>query len=692
MLSGGDRINIRTIPLESTTIKSGGRRRNPSSIKMAKRPYSCRRRSAQVKRDSHSDKKRRASLLRRLSSKRASAEMHQSVSGSSPVLTPSRSFQSLSRTLASTDSLPASPTRTKSPRSPPTARLCSQSDSPHSTGNSSQSSSPSSSVPNSPASSTHLPHFPRPSSLHGLKHKLTQTFHSPRRKSVGHIPLSPLARTPSPSPITSTSPTRSPSPLAFPVGHHPSNSQVTQNFQTMKSATVVPLSATICSSAKKSFIRPKSAEPSSPLLRRALSPDRLHPKSAEVKAKRESFSGQASPLALASSPSSRTQYLSHSASSKLCLSSQRSTPYCSGGFGKSLTDLADTSGDQSIFQDFEGNCSTPKSRLDGRISRSTVTQMRKRGEKPVKSLLAQQLFASDEPEPVKEELATVHIETMPGISRVSTATPGIEITNCNISSDSDKSHSFKLVSPEEGSNVRRVRSESEPIPVSPCVCTVIENSPETVTDAQNVPDKQDAKNTVSDMLDKTLPWSKENKTVEKKSGKESTCDLNKINTITESKSNEKQEVIDKEIIKQSEKQKVESSVDKTTQTVEIKASKPPEKSAPEKPASSTEKTAASVEKSGSSTEKSSKEKISTSSNTPSNSEETKKSTHSKKSSNVDKSCANEESKKPEEKGKTFTSTIEIKLIKSKSEKSTSDSAKKDSKGDSGKKSSDKSKK
>lgn len=310
ILSGGDRINIRTIPLDSTTIKSGGRRRNPSAIKMARRPYSCRRRSAQVKRDSHSDKKRRASLLRRLSSKRASAEMHQSVSGSSPVLTPSRSFQSLTRTLASADSLPASPTRTKSPRSPPTARLCSQSDSPHSTGNSSQSSSPSSSVPNSPASSTHLPHFPRPSSLHGLKHKLTQTFHSPRRKSVGHIPLSPLARTPSPSPITSTSPTRSPSPLTFPVGHHPSSSQVTQTFQTLKSSAVLPLSATICSSAKKSFMRPKSAEPSSPLLRRALSPDRLHPKSAEVKAKRESFSGQASPLALASSPSSRTQYLS----------------------------------------------------------------------------------------------------------------------------------------------------------------------------------------------------------------------------------------------------------------------------------------------------------------------------------------------------------------------------------------------
>lgn len=34
------------------------------------------------------------------------------------------------------------------------------------------------------------------------------------------------------------------------------------------------------SGGKKSFVRPKSAEPSSPLLRRALSPDRLHPRSA----------------------------------------------------------------------------------------------------------------------------------------------------------------------------------------------------------------------------------------------------------------------------------------------------------------------------------------------------------------------------------------------------------------------------
>lgn len=38
-----------------------------------------------------------------------------------------------------------------------------------------------------------------------------------------------------------------------------------------------------CTQTKKGFVRPKTAEPGSPLLRRALSPDRLHPRSAESK-------------------------------------------------------------------------------------------------------------------------------------------------------------------------------------------------------------------------------------------------------------------------------------------------------------------------------------------------------------------------------------------------------------------------
>jgi microtubule-associated serine/threonine kinase len=205
---------------------------------------------------------------------------------SSPTMvTPSRSFQSFPRAMS--DSLPSSPQAKASPRSPPTGRFFSTPESPST---SSQSSSPGSSSPISPATPAVVAglgaapsHYQRPSTLHGLKHKLhsaAKNLHSPgRRKSVGHIPLSPLARTPSPSPLPA-SPTRSPSPLAFPVGHQPGSSNTTQSYS--PGVTLTPGSS---SGKKASFSRPKSAEPGSPLLRRALSPDRLHPRSAESKAK-----------------------------------------------------------------------------------------------------------------------------------------------------------------------------------------------------------------------------------------------------------------------------------------------------------------------------------------------------------------------------------------------------------------------
>ncbi|GBM29661.1 Microtubule-associated serine/threonine-protein kinase 4 [Araneus ventricosus] len=738
ILSGGDRINIRTIPLDSTTIKSGGRKRNPSAIKMAKRPYSCRRRSAQVKRDSHSDKKRRASLLRRLSSKRASAEIHQSVTGSSPVLTPSRSFQSLTRSLTAVDSLPASPTRTKSPRSPPTARLCSQSDSPHSTGNSSQSSSPSSSVPNSPASSTHLPHFPRPSSLHGLKHKLTQTFHSPRRKSVGHIPLSPLARTPSPSPIASTSPTRSPSPLAFPVvHHHPPASQA------LKTSSILPLSATICSSAKKSFMRPKSAEPSSPLLRRALSPDRLHPKSAEAKAKRESFSGQASPLALASSPSPRGHYLSHSTSAKLSVTSQRSS-YGVSGVGKSMSDLADVSCDSYSFQENEGMCSTPKSRLDNRVSRSTVTQMRRRGEKPIKSLLSQQLFAAD----LESQKDAEVTKTM------AAGTPDIEITRCSLSLDSDEEGSSKAPSPYGSLNSRRERSESEPIPVSNysfdttkspgCISpTKVTTNKDTVLTSSSTSCDKKLTSVVNVDRAETLIQTRSSQTTECKDGnqlverkdasewadrkggsksvesKESsqsveckgisqsveckgisqsveiktsqqTTDSKEVNQFTKQKDVEKQgqsktEQVKSKVIEKSKQDDIVSKIESNISEVKIQSFK----------ATST------LEKSKQNTEKASG-KDSNVSNAQVSAvsqsvviDEAKKVTVSRKIASVEKPViVNEDARKLEDKNKTFTSSVEIKLSKSKpaeAKLSSDGSCKKDQKAESIKKTAEKKK-
>lgn len=181
---------------------------------------------------------------------------------SPPLVTPSRSFQSFSRTLSQPN--PDSPCND-------IPRQLDLSTSTSSSSSGSQGSSSSNAVtPTTP--------YQRPSTLHGLKHKLhsaAKSVHSPgRRKSVGHIPLSPLARTPSPSPLPS-SPTRSPSPLAFPPGHQPGSSNTTQSYSPGTSV------ATPGSAPKKGFGRAKSAEPGSPLLRRALSPDRLHPRTAE---------------------------------------------------------------------------------------------------------------------------------------------------------------------------------------------------------------------------------------------------------------------------------------------------------------------------------------------------------------------------------------------------------------------------
>ena len=228
-------------------------------------------------------------LIRKISSKRAEQHL------GSPILTPSRSFHpGLSRSLSSGDSLPGSPTHPMSSRSPPMGgRVCS-SDSAHSTANSSNSSSPGTSAPNSPATAAAAAaaaHYNRPSSLHGLKHKLQQSIKSPsRRKSVHNIPVSPLARTPSPSPMA-TSPTRSPSPLTVVQGHgphapvlHPLGiSNMTQTYNpTQQQTSPSPNQSLSGSGIRRVYPRPRSiAEPGSPLLRRALSPDRLHPSSAE---------------------------------------------------------------------------------------------------------------------------------------------------------------------------------------------------------------------------------------------------------------------------------------------------------------------------------------------------------------------------------------------------------------------------
>ncbi|XP_065338341.1 microtubule-associated serine/threonine-protein kinase 3 isoform X2 [Cloeon dipterum] len=296
LVSGGDRVTLRATPLENTSIKTGGRKREPWQGKLAKKSLH---RHRKQKRESHQDKRRKTSLFKRISSKRASVEMQQPLLISAPIvvtsdtlppfliaagvsspMTPSRSFQSFTRGM--NESLPSTPSIKPAPRSPPTGRFFA---SPESPSTSSQSSSPGSLspiTPPTPATVLTSSHYQRPSTLHGLKHKLhsaAKSLHSPgRRKSVGHIPLSPLARTPSPSPLPA-SPTRSPSPLAFPTGHQPGSSNTTQSYSP-GATTLTPTPH-----CKKFASRPKSAEPGSPLLRRALSPDRLHPRSAENKNK-----------------------------------------------------------------------------------------------------------------------------------------------------------------------------------------------------------------------------------------------------------------------------------------------------------------------------------------------------------------------------------------------------------------------
>ncbi|KAL4662859.1 hypothetical protein H8957_014188 [Semnopithecus entellus] len=234
ILKSGNKVAISTTPLENTSIKVGPARKGSYKAKMARRSKRGRGKDGQ--------ERKRSSLFRKIT-KQVS------------LLHTSRSLSSLNRSLSSGESGPGSPTHSHSlsPRSPTQGYRVTP-DAVHSVGgNSSQSSSPSSSVPSSPAGSGHT----RPSSLHGLAPKLQRQYRSPRRKSAGSIPLSPLAHTPSPPP-PAASPQRSPSPLS---GH------VAQAFPT-KLHLSPPLG--------RQLSRPKSAEPPrSPLLKRVQSAEKL---------------------------------------------------------------------------------------------------------------------------------------------------------------------------------------------------------------------------------------------------------------------------------------------------------------------------------------------------------------------------------------------------------------------------------
>ncbi|XP_023617650.1 microtubule-associated serine/threonine-protein kinase 2 isoform X4 [Myotis lucifugus] len=234
ILKSGNKLSISTTPLENTSIKVGPARRGSYKAKMARRSKRSRGKDGQ-------ESRKRSSLFRKIT-KQAS------------LLHTSRSLSSLNRSLSSGESGPGSPTHghSLSPRSPTQGYRVTP-DAVHSVGgNSSQSSSPSSSVPSSPAGSGHT----RPSSLHGLAPKLQRQYRSPRRKSAGSIPLSPLAHTPSPPPAAS--PQRSPSPLS---GH---------------GTQALPAKLHVSPPLGRQLSRPKSAEPPrSPLLKRVQSAEKL---------------------------------------------------------------------------------------------------------------------------------------------------------------------------------------------------------------------------------------------------------------------------------------------------------------------------------------------------------------------------------------------------------------------------------
>lgn len=292
LLSSGSIVNIRAVPIDKTSIKEGSRRKgNPG--KMARRSVKKRQ-----QRDKVQEKKKGRNLLRRLSAKKTEPLFQHS-----PHMPPGRQqFTPLGRSSSSSEAISLhGKLGHSSPISVPWSPDSSQA-------GSSTSSSPSSSAPNSPATQVTVAaaHLGRPSSLQVVKHKKTASLKSPhRRKSVHNFPLSPLARTPSPS-ATTSSPARSPSPLTLPHGHQVGSSNMPQQTipsylnthtapqqpspaPTSKKSLTPPVKSLSQSSASSSpppntrapLGRPKSCEPGSPIIkRRTSSPERLHPSSA----------------------------------------------------------------------------------------------------------------------------------------------------------------------------------------------------------------------------------------------------------------------------------------------------------------------------------------------------------------------------------------------------------------------------
>ena len=94
LMSGGEAVTLRATALETTSIKTGGRRRDPQAIKMARRGHVASSKHRSKSRREH--KQRKISLFRKLSSKKATAEMQQlAAAGGVAALSSSQSLQSL---------------------------------------------------------------------------------------------------------------------------------------------------------------------------------------------------------------------------------------------------------------------------------------------------------------------------------------------------------------------------------------------------------------------------------------------------------------------------------------------------------------------------------------------------------------------------------------------------------------------
>ncbi|CAH3170099.1 unnamed protein product [Porites evermanni] len=242
ILAGGAKVKLGATELAKTSIKRGGRKRVLSMSKQVRKKFQLRRgRRAATSPNvpsspgpETSDKQPKQKTFWKNLGRRASHSL-------SPG-TNLRRTSSLKRMVSSPDG------RGQRPASPKCASPSFDFRTLSDQSSSSVSSSPASS-PSSPSAHS----LGRPGTLQGLIPKL-RAVRSPRRKSSTHVPVSPLARTPSP---TSVSP-------SHPHNHNP------------RSTSPLTLRGSPASPHLASITPQTSPRPGSPLLRRALSPEHFH--------------------------------------------------------------------------------------------------------------------------------------------------------------------------------------------------------------------------------------------------------------------------------------------------------------------------------------------------------------------------------------------------------------------------------